>query len=154
MFKVSVPPREVGEPEMFTSVPVLPKVVVKDEFANCALVIPALVAKFAVVSPFRLAVAGTPLSALTKLPVDVAKVRVFELMILVTADWIPFTKVLNELVVVERVLLWMIVLVASTPLVVLVRTFPVDDRVLVVLLAMAFASEVVASTPLTVEERT
>ena len=42
----------------------------------------------------------------------------------------------------------------STPLVVLVRTFPVDDRVLVVLLAMAFASEVVASTPLTVEERT
>jgi hypothetical protein len=38
MLMVSVPPSEVGEPEMFTSVPVVPRDVVKDEFTRFALV--------------------------------------------------------------------------------------------------------------------
>ena len=75
-------------------------------------------------------------------------------MILVKADWIPLTKVLNELVVVLNVFDVTAEEVASTPFTVLEIVLPVVDRVLVVLLARALASEVVAVTPFTVELRT
>jgi hypothetical protein len=75
------------------------------------------------------------------------------LMMLVKAEVSPFTTVAKLLVVVERLLELMILDVATTPFVVLVRMFPVEDSVLVVDEATRFESEVVANTPFTVEER-
>ena len=73
---------------------------------------------------------------------------------LVKADATPLTSVLNELVVVLRVFEVTALDVASTPLTVELIVLPEIDRRLVVEDASAFASEVVAVTPFTVELRT
>ncbi len=71
----------------------------------------------------------------------------------VKADVTPLITVANELVVVARLFALMIDEVATTPLVVFVSTLPTDVKVLVVDEAIAFAREVVAVMPFTVDER-
>ncbi len=50
-FNVSVPPRDTGEPDTLMSEPDVPRVREIDELASCALVIPADVARAALVNP-------------------------------------------------------------------------------------------------------
>ncbi len=124
---VRVPPSDVGEPETFTSVPDVPIVVLNDELASCPLVIPAFEAKLVVVSPLKLVVAITPFIVPVSTPVEVANTRELALMILV---------------------------VEANPFTVEVSRLPVDVSEFEVAALMALASEVVASTPFTVELRT